>query len=245
MKLIRIIPLLFLLAFGGCKKENLCDCFKGTGQPSVETREVATFSRIEMEDKLDVYFTQSSDSSYGITIEGGKHLLKLIKTEVVGDELRIRNNNTCDFMRSYKKSHIKVHVKAPRLTYITNKSVGNFYSENTITGDVIEYEVRNSGNVSLIVNCNAVNGHFHGAGDAFVSGVTLNNSIHSTGQSFINTSDLNTPFTFIYYNSSGEARIFASGEILAELHGSGNVYYRGNPSIINVKTFGKGQLIPY
>jgi hypothetical protein len=245
MRLIRFIPLFILIASGGCKKENLCDCFKGTGKPATETRELKAFSRIEMEDKLDVYFTQSSDSSYGVTIEGGKHLLKLIKLEVVGNELRIRNDNKCDFMRNYKKGHIKVHVKAPGLTYITNKSVGNFYSENTLTGDVIEYDIQNSGNVTLSVNCNAVNGHLHGAGDATVSGSTLNNSIHSTGQSFINTENLSTPFSYIYYNSSGEAKIYATGEILAEIYGSGNVYYRGNPGIITVKAYGKGKLISY
>ncbi|MFL5753044.1 MAG: head GIN domain-containing protein [Bacteroidia bacterium] len=244
MKLILYLPVLALL-FSSCKKENLCDCFKGTGKPGVETRDLKGFDRILMEDKMDVYFSQSPDSTFEVKIEGGSHLLKLIKAEVVGNELRLRNDNKCDFMRSYKKSGIKVHVKAPSLSYITNKSVGNFYSENTINGGMIEYDIQNSGDIILSVNCNTVSGHLHGAGDAIVSGSTLNHSVHSTGQSFVNAENLDTPFCFIYFNSSGTAKINANAEIFAKLYGSGNVYYKGNPGIITVERYGKGQLIPF
>ncbi|HWY36888.1 MAG TPA: DUF2807 domain-containing protein, partial [Nitrosopumilaceae archaeon] len=106
-----------------------------------------------MQDKLDVYYTQSYDSSYEVSVEGGKHLVNLIKTVVVDGELRINNENKCDFMRSYKKGSIKVHVKSPHINTITNNSVGNFYSVNTITENTITYDIQNSGDVMLLVNC--------------------------------------------------------------------------------------------
>src|ERR1700741_3052417 len=213
-----------LLVLFSCKKENLCDCFKGTGKPGSEIRDLRNFTRINMEDKVDVYFYQSTDSSYEVKVEAGKHLLKLVKTNVVNGELQIRNDNKCGFMRSYKKEKIIIHVKAPHLYYITNNAVGNFYSATTITGDTLEYDIKNSGDINLDVNCYKVLGHMHGAGDVTLTGSVFNHSVSSVGQSFIKAESLVAAYTFIYYNASGEAKVNVTGQLDAEIHGSGNVY---------------------
>lgn len=246
MSLARYIPLylVFCLLIAGCKKENLCDCVKGSGSSTVEKRELRGFTTLKIEDKVDVYFYQTADSSYEVTVEAGKHLLKLIKTNVVNGELQIKNDNKCGFMRSYKKDKIIVHVKAPHLYYITSDATGNFYSATTITDSILEYDIKSSGNINLDVNCAKVLGHMHGAGDVTLTGFTSTHYVASTGQSFINAESMVAGYTYIYYNSSGKAKVNVTGQLDAEITGSGNVYYTGNPGTVSVKTFGKGQLLP-
>lgn len=239
-----LLPACLLL--NSCKRENMFDAVKGTGKRVTETRNISGFTKIHMEDKIDVYFTQSIDSSYEVKVEGGSHLIPLIKTEVVDGELRIKNDNKFDWMRSYKKSEIKVFVKAPHLISLTSDAVGNFYCNDTLHEDRIDYSLGNSGDVYLKVDCNILNGHFHGAGDAYLSGNVHNeNDFYSVGQSFINAENLNTNYTWIYYNSSGEAHIRVFGLLFAILPGSGNVYYTGTPSSIERRITGSGKLINY
>jgi hypothetical protein len=245
----RIFPsMVLLLAIGfilnGCKRENLCDCVKGTGKRKTETRDVCGFTKIYMEDKIDVYFTQSMDSSFDVQVEAGSHLLNLIKTEVVDGELRIKNNNKCGWMRSYKKDEIKVFVKAPHLYFLNNNSVGNFYCENILSEKLIDYSVRNSGDVYLNVICTQAVGHMHGAGDIYISGTAGEHDVHCTGQGFVNAGELTTNYTWIYYNSSGRARVKTSGLLYVMLYGSGDVYYTG-ANTIHSEIYGKGKLISY
>ncbi len=245
MRLLFLHSWLVLFLFLGCKRENRCDCVKGTGKKTTEVRKLEGFTRIYMEGKLDVYFTQSYDSTYGVSIEGGANLLGLIRTKVMGDTLRISNDNKCNWMRNYKKGGIKVFVKAPHIYFIENYAAGDFQCENTITENILDYSVRSAGNVNLNVNCNQAIGHMHGSGDVNISGQAHEHDVHATGQGFVNATDLSTFYTWIHYNSSGEAKVQASGKLVALIYASGNVYYTGNPPSLETALYGSGKVIPY
>lgn len=53
---------LFILSFllVTCKKENLCDCFKGTGKQTTEERSVAAFNKVFVDDEIDVHITEGA-----------------------------------------------------------------------------------------------------------------------------------------------------------------------------------------
>ncbi len=242
-QLLHLFWLLVLLTFSTCKRENMCDCIKGTGKRISQTRDLASFSSLLMKDNMDVYFTQSLDGSFEVVVEAGKQLVDLVKTKVDTGLLTITNNNVCNWMRSYEKGKIKVFIKAPQLLKIINDGSGNFYSENTIHQKVIDYYIRNYGNINLQLQCDVANGHFHGAGDANVSGSAKEHTIHCTGQSFVLAHELQTVYTWIYHNSSGTIRVKVSDKLIANLYNIGNAHYSGNPTIIEHYSYGKGQLI--
>lgn len=224
-----------------CKKEN-ANCFTTTGKDEIEKRQITGFNSIKVNDKIDVFFSQSKDSSFRVEVMAGEHILPNIKTFVDGDFLVIENNSKCNFLRSYKRK-ISVHITAPHLIYIVNAGVGNFYTTDTIHENFVDYTIKNSGDINLKVNTKKIVGHMHGAGDVELSGIANEHLVNSTGQSFIRAENLFTGYSEIHYRSSGEARVYVAGLLDVSISASGNVYYRGNPNTVLVKNSGTGKLI--
>src|SRR3972149_5567093 len=83
-----------------CKKDKP-DCFKSTGDLVREQREVGDFSSMEVYNNVNVVISQ--DTLNQVIIEAGENLLEEITTEINGATLVIRNNNKCNWVRSYKK----------------------------------------------------------------------------------------------------------------------------------------------
>ena len=93
------VLLIYMLLNEGCKKAGVCDCFKGTGEISTEERQLPTFTSVYVEDNVNLIFVE--DTVQKVIVEAGKNLLKNIKTEMIGDQLQIRNINKCNFVRKY------------------------------------------------------------------------------------------------------------------------------------------------
>src|SRR5688500_1333547 len=169
MKKLAFIAALFL-AFSSCKKENMRDFYKGTGKIITETRALSGFNTIHVEDKINVVLTESP--AFEVTVEGGENLIGLIKTELKDSVLSIRNDNKFNFMRSYKKGVITVHIKLPALVSIQQYGQGTIQSANVFTTPVIDIFTKGSGDVILEVNNQRVLTHMHNTSDIYLSGQT-------------------------------------------------------------------------
>jgi hypothetical protein len=238
----KYLVLLIAIVPFGCKKENLCDCVKGTGEQVMETREISGFKRLHVEDHINVFITE--DPQFSVKVSAGKHLIKLVKTELDGDELNIRNDNKCNSLRSYKKS-INVYIHMPVLKYILHDGSGRIESINTITTDTFDLRTRSSGDIELSINNGKLLTHLGGTGDMILSGFTGEHACYATGNGFIHAERLNTGYTWIFSNTTGNAYLDASNLLIVLLHSTGDVYYKPTPSTIQSTVTGTGQLLPY
>jgi hypothetical protein len=227
-KIFKYSILFLIISAVSCKKENLCDCFKGTGDIVNETRDIKGFDKIVTEDNVNVFITQ--DSIFEVKVEAGKHLIKLISTEVNEGELRIKNNNRCNFVRTSKKE-INVYLKMPAIKYITSEGYGKIQSLNTLTTAEFDVRTKSTGDVDLIVNNSKIISHMFGNGDIYFRGITGEHSCHVVGEGFVNCSGLSTQYTWIYSRTSGYAYINVTNLLQIIIESSGNVYYTGKPQI--------------
>src|SRR5438067_439983 len=83
-----------LCIVSGCKKENMCDCIKSTGDIITEHRSIADFTELEVYKNVIVTIVQ--DTVVYADVEAGENLMPLIDTEVSGGVLKITNNNKCN-----------------------------------------------------------------------------------------------------------------------------------------------------
>jgi hypothetical protein len=240
---ISIVLFSCLLLFFSCKKQNACDCFKGRGAPVSETRIItASFNTLQSFNRVDVYYIQDTTATTcTVKVVTGKNLASNISTEIVNGALQIKDNNKCNFVRS--DNSVTVYVTAPHITYFIQDGVGTMYSGNTIKQDSIGYDIRNSGDIHLDLNVHLIHGRIFGVGDIYLSGVGQYHLVNATGECFINAQNLQTFYSYIVYNSTGEARVNVSSQLDAEIDYSGNIYYTGNVSVIHKSGNGKGQLI--
>lgn len=234
----------FFFLFNSCRKENRCDCFKPRGETVIETRNVQDFSTIRVFDKIEVFYTQDTTLTAPIVqVKTGKNLVKNIKTEVSGGELKIENNNKCNFVRG-ANNEVAVYVTAPYVKYFVQEGVGHIFGTNTAVQDSVDCTLTNSGDIKLDVKTKNVTAHMHGIGDLYLSGVAGSFFANVVGQGFINARGFVAGYGFIFYKSNGEAYVNISGQLDGVIASTGNIYYTGTNNV-NVKVTGKGKLIKY
>ena len=230
-----------VLFLPSCKKENMLDLVKGTGPMVLENRDLPVFTDIQVGiNKVNVFITQ--DDHFDVKVQAGSHLIKLVTTEVRDGRLFIENNNKCNFMRSYKDP-INVFIHMPKLLHIYHAGAGTIQSQNTITGDTIDILTKSSGDVKMDINCYHVRTHMHSCGDITLTGNCSEHDCYATGNGFFHGEALGTSYSWVFTRSSGDVSVVASNLLIVDIESIGDVFYSGNPPIIEKQLAGTGRLI--
>lgn len=238
-----LLLMLSLFFFEGCKKEHCLDCFKGTGDVINEERVIEEFYKISLSDRINLYITQ--DSINKVVVEGGEHLLPFVVTEVKDGILNIRDDNRCNWVRSFKED-INVYLHCKSIYLIEYTGSGEVRGLNTIHSDTIELNYwGGSGCITLDVECNMVKVHQHtGCGDAELSGKTGKAYYYNRGTGQARCRNLITSAAEIDSKCTGDSYIYTNHSLAAGVRYIGNVYYAGQPDIIYSEVTERGRLIP-
>lgn len=238
------VAVIAVVFFSKCKKENMCDCVKGTGDIVTETRALDPFTEIFIQDRINIILTEDTTLSQEVVIEAGEKLIGLIKTEVVGGVLRIRNANRCDFMRRYDVP-VNVYIRTSNnITRITNKGTALITNTDTCTAPNISLETISTGDIKLTVNAGSIYTQQHGNGDVEVYGAANEVIVFNTGNGFTIADQCATGYCWVYTRTTGKITLFPVGLLISEIEGPGNVYYRGQPTQISSTLNSTGQLLP-
>ena len=232
---------LFIFLFSSCGKENRFDCIKRTGEKTTDTRILPPFTKIYLKDNIDVFVKQGTEQE--VKIEAGNNLVSLIKTEVIDGVLHIKNENKCNWARSYKKGKISVYLTIPKLRYVSQFGSGEIKSIDTLSCDTIDILTGESGDVELYVNANVVFNHLHSTSDVTLHGKAPIQGIFHSGEGYLHCEDLQTDITWSHSVASGNEYLNAKNVLAVTIDWAGDIYYLGNPSI-ELKGTGKGKLIP-
>lgn len=224
-----------------CKKENAGDCFKSTGDIALEYRTLATFDTLEARDNINVFIT--NDTFFEVKIEAGKNLIPLIKTEITNNKLVIKNDNKCNWVRSFK-TPVNVYVTMPVPGAIYNEGIGTVKSLNALNNRTLIIKMSSSGDVNLqldiphlLCNISASNGNL------FLNGNVDLLEIFCIGTTIVSASELTTDNTFIETYGTGDMYVNASGQIGAKINWIGNVYYSGSAAEAYTNYTSSGRLI--
>ena len=232
----------FGLLFVSCKKENMFDCFKSTGDIVTERRNIEPFTELVVYDNPNVILVQ--DSLTYIEVKAGENLLPLIATDIRDGKLIIENNNKCNWVRDFSIP-IDVYVHLPVMRRVDTFGSGRIYSLNTLVNDTIEIDNWNTGDVELNIAATAAYSKQHAAfGDNTFTGNAGFLFIYNTGQGFCDCTSLAVNDAVAISNTSGQTYVNACTDLHAEISYSGNVYYKGTPAISFVIT-GTGKLIQF
>lgn len=243
MKLISssvVILLLLLLGFGCSKSPG--DCFTSTGEVIISERSIPGFKGILMLDNIDVELIKSNSSKVEVT--AGEHIIDNILTDVIDSELIIKNQNACNFVRSFDKP-IKVKVYFQELDSIEYRSIGNLICQDPISNaDSFKIDIyEGAGHIELELNTSISHLNFHyGTAELVVSGFSQVNYIYQASYGLIDARNLETSFNYLENNSTNNCFVQANIVLGATISSIGNVYYWGNPAI-ELSGGGSGQLL--
>jgi Putative auto-transporter adhesin, head GIN domain len=237
-----ICILLGLLYLVSCK--NISDCFEKTGTITKQNRlATAPFKRIEVYDNIRLVLKNGQQDT--ILVEAGENLQDKITLNIKDSTLFIKNENTCNWTRSYDIP-INVYVSAKKLEFFRSNGFGKINSEEplrdigslffyTIGGSSeIDVEFENLGYLVLVVNAN---------GTIKMSGQVGWMSLLNFGFGKINLKDFIADFCTVKQEGEGEISVSPVQELVGYIKSVGNVIYYGNPAKVDVQIKGDGKLI--
>lgn len=224
-----------------CSKEQMNDCATSTGIIQREKRVLIPFDSIRLYRRLNLVLIE--DTVNYAEIEAGKNIIEGITTEVKNGILTIRNDNKCNWVRSYKNPMIIYlhHTNFKRLVLYGSNTVT---SEGALQSDSITVEFRDaSGDVNLSLNNKYFFGVQHtGAGDLVLNGTTENLEIYTAALGLVNTLELNAKNALVKSFSAADTYVKANESLYLETFAAGSIYYTGDAQNIFKESRGSGTI---
>jgi len=222
----------------------MLDCFKSAGKVETESRDATAFVNINLQNNVDLVIVPNSTPYIKVT--AGENLIDGIITELSGNTLYIRNENRCNWVRSFNNTFtVEVGMNLPeKIDYYGS---GNVSCKDSIRTDEFTFECWNgSGTIELLFYSTKVHVNNNiGRADFKLKGSCAVSYIYMNDVATINAEDLQSSYTFITNRSTGDARINVNKELSAEIDYIGNIYYTGKPYSISKTITNEGQLIEF
>ncbi|OWR13310.1 DUF4252 domain-containing protein [Chryseobacterium sp. VAUSW3] len=216
-----------------------------SGSAREEVRKVASFSGIQVSSGINVSFTQ--DSKQKVVVDSDRP--ELVKTEVVGDILKIYvdNNNN----RNLKFKKLSVTVSAPELSKIAVNSGANFNTLNTVksnyfqiattsganlkadleTTGKVELSTTSGSNVRLNVNADELEMSATSGSSATLYGKIKETTFDVSSAATVNAQDLETQKSQINASSAANIKVNATENINVTGTSGASVRYRSNNNV--------------
>jgi hypothetical protein len=227
---------MLMLTMSSCRYAN-GRRIRGSGRTTTEQRGNLTgFTGVESQSSVDVVLTKGD---YKVSIKGDDNITQYVTTEVENNRLIIRLRNNFSFI---DMDDLTVYVSAPDINDIEVHGSGNITGDGRLTdANKMNIKVFGSGDIELEVDCPDVETEIHGSGNITLSGETkdFSGNIHASGD--INAGNLKAENAKISVYGSGNADVFASETLDAEISASGDVHYKGEPKITS-SVHGSGEV---
>lgn len=238
MKKIIIIPVIILL-LSSCQKGHELDCLKSTGEMTSEDRTLDSFSEIHVYDNIHLILTSGKGNT--ITVEAGKNTLHGITSEIREGKLHIKNNNTCNWVRSYSRD-IKVYADIQTPEVLTNHGYGSVTCEKRLDKDQLIVHQYGQGDIHLDLNISHIWMDLDRLGDIYLKGNIhqVSGWIYNIGNIYAQEADCHT--FYLVHQGLGNSYVRAQNALGVIIENKGNVFYKGDPEIVDLKRTGLGQL---
>ena len=240
----RILPLIILLFFSACKKEEDRNCFKFIGKEDVLEFMLEDFDRLILGKNLKYVFVQDIENK--IILKGGENLLNFIRFNNSEGEIKIEDKNKCNFLRNQdKKVVVEIHyVNVSEILFLGTEKVE--FQNQMIANNMLLNLRDGAGEFNLNLKANQLNmivssgwGNFNINGE--VNFLKLDIRSNGFGSAYgLNVRDS----VHVLSNSTELFKFNAEGcFVRSQMYEKGDVWYIGQPSSINHVSFGSGQLI--
>lgn len=210
----------------------------GFTQAQRESRNVDNFNKVSLGVAADLYLTQGNTTS--LSIEGDEDDLEEIITEVRNHTLVIRRKSNFHWFSWNDK--VKIYLTVPEINAISLGGSGKILGTNQIHSDDLDISVSGSGHVDMEVNAERLSQNVSGSGSIELSGKSNEVELRISGSGNVDAEDLQADNYDVRISGSGRCRIYVMKSIMANISGSGHVYYRGNPDKVISNVSGSGKV---
>ena len=205
----------------------LCIGVSAAVHAQVETREVPAFSKLRVENGIDVELRQTDRENLRIEVDGVD--LADVRSEVVDDELRLSRES-----RLFQRGRVRAYVDFVRLTEITAASGSDIESNGALQAEDLTVTAASGSDVELAVAARDLRFQLSSGSDLEVEGTAETLSIEASSGSDVSAEDLRAGTVSVRLTSGSDADVHATDRIDIEARSGSDVTVHGDPAIRNV-----------
>ncbi len=225
-----------LLFFTNCTAQKY-GRIKGNGKILTKTRNVENFDKIGVSGSFDVSLVKGNEGKIDIKIE--ENLLPYLETYVDGDKLKIKWKKGTSISTN-KGVHLTVYFNDINAVGLAGS--GDITSKELIKSDNFDVAVSGSGDIDLRLEVDNLKTAIAGSGDIELEGKTKFFKAGISGSGDIEADDLVCNKAELKISGSGGITLTVKDELYARISGSGDIDYKGNPKIEDIKVSGSGEV---
>jgi hypothetical protein len=205
---------------------------------SVETRTVPNFNQLKVCGSWDVIIKKGNQNE--VRLEANNLSLEKVITEVKDGILNIRLEKG-----NYRNVDLEVTVTYQELEAVHSSGSGNLKSMDPLVADELKVSLSGSGNASFNrVTADRLELTMSGSGDLIIrEGSVGEVTLKQSGSGNLKAADLEAEDAQIEKSGSGNAALTVNQALSVRASGSGNVEYKGNPSLNDIKISGSGRVV--
>ena len=188
---------------------------KGSGNIINDSRELTDFHTVEIVGRVDADIT--SGESFSCNVQGDDNLVPLVKMTVTNNTLEISTEGNYS-----TKNPLIVYLTMPVLDKAKIIGSGDM-TISDVTKDKVILTITGSGDITSSGSVGILEAVVSGSGD-----LSLRN--------------LQADHVNVTINGSGDAEVWAKQSISAQVNGSGDIVYTGNPGKVDTQVNGSGDI---
>lgn len=244
----KLTYLVVLLLVFSCNSEDANDCFQTAGTTIQQAVSVPDFERILVNRDVELILNEAPD--FSVIIETGENLLNDVKAIVVGNQLQLTDNNTCNMVREYGTT--RIYVSAPNIKEIRSSTqfdissdgVLNYPEFKLISENYNQTDAFTIGDFRLTVNATRLIVTSNNLSSFYISGTVENADINFfSGIGRFEGRDLVAQKVEIYHRGSNDIIVNPIQELKGDLYGTGNLISINTPPVLEVVRHYQGRLI--
>lgn len=215
-----------LIASAGCSQESqqqttsqarndAVEAIEGSGIRQQETRELDTFTNLNVEISAEIKIIKAETAS--VEIAADDNLLPILITEVSGGTLRIFSKQNYS-----TKSKVSMVISVPLIEQVSVHGSAEMFIDD-VTEKTLSLTINGSGSIGGIGTVENLQAIINGSGDFLLHRLKAKNAT-------------------INISGSGSAKVNTSARLSVTINGSGDVQYQGNPGDVKQSINGSGSV---
>ncbi len=243
-----ILLLSVFITLVSCEKPS--ECIESTGATTTRTVAVNPFTRIKAYRGIAIVLTQGPVCA--VSIESGQNLIDNIEVTQVDNQLILKDNTTCNWLRDYGQT--TVYITAPNIEEIYSKTDRDISSNGPLTYPNLtirsldkngDGEVgAGTGDFYLTINNNTLDIESNNVSRFYLSGATTNAVFNFwAGDSRIEGENLIAQNIAVYHRGSNDMIVKPIQQITGTMVSTGNIILKNNPPVVNVQQLYQGHII--
>lgn len=236
MKKIVAILCVFMV-FSACKAGSNSST-KGNKKITSIEKSITNYSDILIAGSCDVIYEQNVNSKAYLRIEIDENLQQYVKAEVNNGTLKISLDG-----QNIRATKFRAYTNSPSLSIVKISGSGDVTLKNKVVSPSLEISISGSGDlIAENIQSDNLKISISGSGDVRASGRVTNSNISIQGSGDVDALGLVTKNTRCSIQGSGDAKVQATNELSAQVSGSGDIRFKGNPKKLNKSVKGSGSI---